>query len=148
MESQSRDLSEDDLRCIVDEVDPFPRLSSGRGIFDWENPSGLRERKLLPYLWDDSTIKEKGRKRRWLMSVTYDELLKQVDTLQIEEQLRLASYLLERARRAVTREKPKRKWAEIRGMATYPMLGEDAQAWVTRTRREWDEREAQWRNRE
>jgi hypothetical protein len=82
------------------------------------------------------------------MSVTYDELLKQVDTRQIEEQLRLASYLLERARQAVTREKPKRKWAEIRGMATYPMLGEYAQTWGTRTRREWDEREAQWRNRE
>jgi hypothetical protein len=73
------------------------------------------------------------------MTVTYDELIKQVDTLQVEEQLRLAVYLLERARQEVIQEKPRRKWAEIRGLAEYPMLGEDAQAWVTRTRRESDE---------
>lgn len=78
------------------------------------------------------------------MSVTYDELLKQVDTLQIEEQLRLATYLVERARQAMTREKPEYKWRDICGLYTYPMLGEDAQAWVTRTRREWEDREAQW----
>lgn len=84
------------------------------------------------------------------MIVTYDEVRKQVDSLQVEEQLRLAAYLLERARQnVVVQEKPKRKWAEIRGMATYPMLGEDAQEWVTRTRRESDEhREAQWKDRE
>ncbi len=80
------------------------------------------------------------------MSVTYDELLKQVDSLQVEEQLRLATYLLERARQAVTQEKPHYKWRDICGRYPYPMLGEDAQAWVTRTRRESDEqREAQWR---
>ncbi|MFP4395580.1 MAG: hypothetical protein ACLFTI_09980 [Anaerolineales bacterium] len=82
------------------------------------------------------------------MSVTYDELLKQVDTLPIEEQLRLASYLLERARRAVTQEKTEYKWRDICGRYAYPMLGEDAQAWVTRTRREWENREAQWSKRE
>jgi hypothetical protein len=70
------------------------------------------------------------------MTVTYDELIKQVDALEVEDQLRLAAYLLERARQEVGQDKPKRKWAEIRGLAEYPMLGEDAQAWVTRTRRE------------
>ncbi len=83
------------------------------------------------------------------MTVTYDEVRKQVDGLQVEEQLRLATYLLERARQAVTREKPHYKWSDICGRYPYPMLGEDAQAWVTRTRRESDEqREAQWRERE
>jgi hypothetical protein len=82
------------------------------------------------------------------MSITYDELLKQVDTLQVEEQLRLASYLLERARQAVAPEKPQYQWRDICGRYDYPMLGEDAQAWVTRTRRESDEdRETQWRDR-
>ena len=32
-----------------------------------------------------------------------------------------------------------RAWSEIEGASTYPMVGEDAQAWVTRTRREGDE---------
>jgi hypothetical protein len=78
-----------------------------------------------------------------MMSVVYDELLKQV-----EEQLRLAAYLLERARQAMTEEKPQYKWSDICGRYAYPMLGEDAQAWVTRTRRESDEHwEAQWRSR-
>jgi predicted transcriptional regulator len=30
-------------------------------------------------------------------------------------------------------------WSEIAGAAAYPMTGEDAQDWVTRTRREGDE---------
>ncbi|MEN3002409.1 MAG: hypothetical protein ABDI19_11295 [Armatimonadota bacterium] len=31
---------------------------------------------------------------------------------------------------------PRRKWAEIAGKAPYPLTGEDAQEWVSRTRRE------------
>ena len=31
-------------------------------------------------------------------------------------------------------------WSEAAGMLDYPLVGEDAQAWVTRTRREGDER--------
>jgi len=34
---------------------------------------------------------------------------------------------------------PGRKWSEIAGIVPYPMFGEDAQEWVTRTRRESDE---------
>jgi len=34
---------------------------------------------------------------------------------------------------------PGRAWSEIEGAATFPMVGEDAQAWITRTRREGDE---------
>jgi hypothetical protein len=30
-------------------------------------------------------------------------------------------------------------WRDIRGIVPYPLCGEDAQAWVTRTRREGDE---------
>ena len=32
-----------------------------------------------------------------------------------------------------------RSWSEIEGAAKFPLAGEDAQAWVTRTRREGDE---------
>lgn len=42
--------------------------------------------------------------------------------------------------------RPRRHWSEIRGIVPYPMCGEDAQEWVSRTRRESDEhREKQWR---
>jgi hypothetical protein len=34
-----------------------------------------------------------------------------------------------------------RSWREIRGLVAYPMCGEDAQAWVSRTRREGEQRE-------
>ena len=37
-------------------------------------------------------------------------------------------------------ERKGRSWSEIEGAATFPLVGEDAQAWVTRTRREGDER--------
>ena len=75
----------------------------------------------------------------------YDEVVKQVDTLRVEEQLRLAAHILDRARQVVAQEETRHKWADIRGLATYPMLGEDAQAWVSRTRRESDERrQKQW----
>jgi predicted DNA-binding antitoxin AbrB/MazE fold protein len=34
----------------------------------------------------------------------------------------------------------RRLWREIRGSAASPLLGEDAQAWVSRTRQESDDR--------
>jgi hypothetical protein len=77
-----------------------------------------------------------------MMTVTYDELIRQVDTLDVEQQLRLATYLLERARQEVAQKKTNYRWSDICGRYPYPMLGEDAQAWVTRTRRESDEQRA------
>ncbi len=80
-----------------------------------------------------------------MTTLAYNELVRQVDMLQVEEQLRLAAYLLDHVRRTVSQDKTRPKWRDIRGMATYPMLGEDAQEWVSRTRSESDEqREKQW----
>ncbi len=73
------------------------------------------------------------------MTTTYNELVQLIDSLQLDEQLRLAAYILERTRQAVVQDKPRRKWRDIRGIAAYPMLGEDAQDWVSRTRSESDE---------
>jgi hypothetical protein len=40
----------------------------------------------------------------------------------------------------------RRSWREVRGSVSYPLCGEDAQAWVSRSRQESDEqRESQWR---
>ncbi len=86
-----------------------------------------------------------------MATMSLEELVKQTEQLTLEEQLALVAQIAERARSGIKAgaqpSKPaRRKWREIRGMATYPMLGEDAQAWVSRTRREGDEaRERQWR---
>ena len=75
-----------------------------------------------------------------------EAILKQTESLTVDEQLRLVALLAERARAAEPAPRPRRKWREIRGLFPYPMLGEDAQQWVSRTRREGDEqRERQWR---
>lgn len=79
------------------------------------------------------------------MTTTYNELVQLIEMLQLDEQLRLAAYILERTRQTVVQDKPRYKWRDIRGIATYPLVGEDAQEWVSRTRRESDEqRQMQW----
>lgn len=83
-----------------------------------------------------------------MANLAYTELLKQVETLEVEEQLRLAAYVLEHARHLVARARPRRQWREVCGLYPYPMLGEDAQAWVSRTRSEADAQRAQsWETR-
>jgi hypothetical protein len=67
-----------------------------------------------------------------------DELIKQAESLTPDEQLRLIAHLAERARAAYASSKPRRQWQEICGAASHPMMGEDAQEWVSRTRRESD----------
>jgi hypothetical protein len=66
------------------------------------------------------------------MSGELDELIKKTDSLSHEDQLRL----LEHLSRTVAPGRRGRRWREIRGAAPYPLLGEDAQAWVSRTRGE------------
>ena len=75
-----------------------------------------------------------------------DELLRKADQLTPDEQLWLIAQLAEKVRAARPGAKSRRKWREIAGTAPYPLAGEDAQDWVTRTRREATEnREAAWR---
>lgn len=69
-----------------------------------------------------------------------NNLIKQAEALSPDEQLRLAAYLVERARQISS--SPRRKWREIRGLARPSLFGEEAQAYITRTRREADEHRA------
>ena len=74
------------------------------------------------------------------------EILQRAETLTPEDQLYLAAHLVEKARQAYLASRPRRRWREICGVAPYPLVGEDAQAWVSRTRRESDDhRERLWR---
>lgn len=75
-----------------------------------------------------------------------DTLTNQSERLTLDEQLALALRLIERARQGASPPQ-RRRWSEICGLFPYPLTGEDAQAWVSRTRRTGDEqREQQWRH--
>ena len=81
-----------------------------------------------------------------MASKELDELVEKAEALTSDEQLLLIARLAERLRETYQVPRPRRKWREIRGSVPYPLLGEDAQAWVSRTRREGDEhREQQWK---
>ena len=67
-----------------------------------------------------------------------DKLMERTSRLTAEEQLLLASRLIERARQSLPVEKPQRKWRDLRGAAIGHQLGEDAQTYITRTRAEDD----------
>ncbi len=69
-----------------------------------------------------------------MTSNTLREVIKQVDTMTLSEQLELIAYIAEKARQTPPTPKPKHKWREIRGLVKEAALGEDAQAWVSRTR--------------
>jgi hypothetical protein len=63
------------------------------------------------------------------------------------EQRQLAESILQRLNSGADAPPPARRaWREIRGSVVYPLCGEDAQAWVTRSRQEAeDQRGQQWR---
>jgi hypothetical protein len=68
-----------------------------------------------------------------------EDIIKQAEALTPEEQLRLISRLVERVRLFYAPAPARRRWSEIAGAVTSPLLGEDAQSWVSRSRREADE---------
>ncbi len=70
------------------------------------------------------------------------ELMERAHGLTADEQLRLAAYLVERARRAP--RLVEYRWQDLAGLAP-DLLDEDAQEWVSRNRREGSaRREALW----
>jgi hypothetical protein len=73
-----------------------------------------------------------------MASAKLKELMKRADERTSDEKLALASHLREQARLGDDSQ-PRRKWSEIHGAAQYPMVGEDARTWVSRTRQESDE---------
>ncbi len=80
-----------------------------------------------------------------MSTATLTYLIQQTESLTMDEQLRLANHLVERARKVYPAAAHRRKWREIFGLMPYPLAGEDAQAWVSQTRRRADEqREQQW----
>lgn len=68
------------------------------------------------------------------------ELINQSDTLSSEERLQLMYYLASSLKQTEEKNyltiKPQRKWSEIKGKIHYPIIGEDAQTWVSKSRQE------------
>lgn len=77
-----------------------------------------------------------------MSSSVYEQVVREADALPREEQLRLIARLA--ARLSLPQERQARtdspRWEDVEGIASHPMCGEDAQRWVTQTRRESDER--------
>ena len=71
------------------------------------------------------------------MSPAYEQVASAADSLAREEQLLLMAHLAERLATGKTaQDRP--RWEDSAGTASHPLCGEDAQQWVTRTRRESD----------
>lgn len=68
--------------------------------------------------------------------MSISELLRQAEQLPPDQQLQFVALLIERIRQRYPTETPRPRWRDIQGSAPYPLAGEDAQAWVSRTRRE------------
>lgn len=68
-----------------------------------------------------------------------DELLKRAGKLSPSERLLLASRLIQGVRSDLPSRKSRRKWGEVAGLLPYPALGEDAQQYISRTRRADDD---------
>lgn len=66
-----------------------------------------------------------------------ERLLEQTEQLTTAERLTLAARLIEDARRQVpdVAAQPTIKWRDVCGMLPYPAFGEDAQEYVSRSRR-------------
>ena len=68
-----------------------------------------------------------------------DQLLQNAAKLSPSERLLLASQLIQSVRNELPSHHPRRKWKDAVGLIQYPALGEDAQIYVSRSRRADDE---------
>ncbi len=73
------------------------------------------------------------------MSLSLEKILSEIEQLTPQEQLTVMTHLLESLKKHINQTQPKRNWSDLKGMAPYPLLGEDAQEWVSRTRKQGDE---------
>jgi hypothetical protein len=74
-----------------------------------------------------------------MVAPVYERILHEAEGLSREEQLLLIERLAERLRVGIAPTAPRPRWEDYAGSAPYPLCGEDAQAWVTRTRQESEE---------
>ncbi len=77
-----------------------------------------------------------------MTSAACERILREAQLLSPREIEDLITSLIERREKEEDQGCTEIEWEDIRGSAPYPLCGEDAQEWVTRTRRESDESRA------
>lgn len=79
---------------------------------------------------------------------TLEDVIAQADQLPEAERMELVEYLISTiapGNKETESDEKEYTWDDLRGLATYPIMGEEAQEWITRTRQEGTERrEHQW----
>ena len=75
------------------------------------------------------------------MSPQLQQVLSDIDRLSPTDRIQVMTHVIESIREYVPTESKKsdRKWSDLKGMVTAPLMDEDAQEWVSRTRQEGDE---------
>lgn len=64
-----------------------------------------------------------------------DQILEHAASLTPSERLLLASRLIQGVRKELPDQQPQRLWHEVAGLLSYPSLGEDAQSYISHSRR-------------
>lgn len=79
------------------------------------------------------------------MSPLLQQVLTEIDRLSPTEQIEVLSHTIDRVKQHQPLESTKSTptWSDMTGIATFPLMGEDAQSWVSRTRQEGDEHRSQ-----
>jgi len=75
-----------------------------------------------------------------MASTDCERILREAEQLPRDEQLRLIERLVTRLRMRPESDEDRPRLEDLAGTAPYPMCGEDAQEWVSRTRQEADDR--------
>ncbi len=76
------------------------------------------------------------------MSPQLQQVLSDIDRLSPTDRIQVMTHVIESIKEYVPTTKPvklQRKWSDLKGMVTAPLMGEDAQDWISRGRREGDE---------
>jgi hypothetical protein len=74
------------------------------------------------------------------MSPLLQQILHNLEQLTLPEQMQVIEHIHYLQNRSAVSQ-PNRSWRDLEGIAPNLLGGEDAQAWVNRSRDEWDERE-------
>ncbi len=67
------------------------------------------------------------------LETLYDTHIK---PLSLRDHLQLIELMVHRAKPMTREKQSRRQWSEIKGCVTHPLLNEDAQDWISRTRLE------------
>jgi hypothetical protein len=74
------------------------------------------------------------------MSPQLQQVLSDIDKLSPIDRIQVMNHVIDSIREYIPTQSVglTRKWSDLKGMASAPLMDEDAQEWVSRTRREGD----------